>query len=41
MSETKTKLHFTRIRAKGEPAFFDPQTDIRQLITSVAKSAEL
>ena len=41
MSETKTKLHFTRIRAKGEPVFFDPQTDIRQLLPAVAKSAVL
>jgi hypothetical protein len=38
MSE-KTKLHFTRIRAKGEPSFFDPQTDIRQLFPAVAKAA--
>lgn len=41
MSDTKTKLHFTRIRAKGEPTFFDPQTDIRQLLPAVAKSAVL
>lgn len=32
-----TKLHFTRIRAKEEPVFFDPATDIRRLFPAVAK----
>lgn len=33
-----TKLHFTRIRAKDEPVFFDPATDIRRLLPAVAKA---
>lgn len=36
--EEKTKLHFTRIRAKGDSSFYDPGADIRQLLPSIAKT---
>ena len=35
---SETKLHFTRVRAKEEPLFFDPATDIRRLLPAVAKA---
>lgn len=35
---SQTKLHFTRVRAKEEPMFFDPATDIRRLLPAVAKA---
>lgn len=35
---SKTRLHFSRVRAKGEPSFFDPMTDIRQLLPAFAKT---
>lgn len=35
--EENTKLHFTRARVKGEPDFFDPQTDFRRLLPAVSK----
>lgn len=31
MEEERKELHVTRIRAKGEPEFFDPGTDIRKV----------
>lgn len=34
---SETKLHFTRYRAKGEPDFYDPQTDFRRLLPAAAK----
>lgn len=27
-----TKFHYSRVRKRGEPAWFDPQTDIRQVL---------
>lgn len=38
---TKATLHLSRVRSKGEPLFFDPQTDIRKLIPAMAKVAIL
>lgn len=35
--QEKTTLHFTRMRAKGDPTFYDPQTDIRQLFPAITK----
>lgn len=42
MSETinainPVKLHFTRIRAEGEKAFFDDQTDIRAILPAITE----
>ena len=33
-----TKLHFTRVRSKGDSSFYDPSTDIRQLLPSIIKT---
>lgn len=33
----KTKLHFTRVRSKGDSSYFDPQTDIRAIFPTAAK----
>lgn len=30
-----TKLHFSRIRKRGDPVFLDPQTDIRKIVPSI------
>ena len=35
MEEKKKDLHVTRIRAKGEPTFFDPSADVRQIMAAV------
>lgn len=34
-----TKIHFTRVRSKGEPSFYDPQTDIRKIVPATMKIA--
>lgn len=36
--EQKAKLHFTRVRARGDSNFYDPGADIRQLLPSIAKT---
>ncbi len=33
----QTKLHFTRVRSKGDSSYFDPQTDIRRTFPTAAK----
>lgn len=33
----ETKLHFTRVRSKGDSSFYDPQSDIRVILPTVAK----
>lgn len=33
----ETKLHFTRVRSKGDSSYFDPQTDIRAIFPTAAK----
>ena len=33
----QTKLHFTRVRSKGDSSYFDPQTDIRAIFPTAAK----
>lgn len=35
MEEKKKDLHVTRIRAKGEPTFFDPSADVRQIMAAM------
>lgn len=35
--QEKTKLHFTRVRSKGDSTYFDPQTDIRAIYPTAAK----
>ena len=35
--EEQTKLHFTRVRSKGDSTFYDPQTDIRAIYPTAAK----
>ena len=39
MEETTepTKLHFTRVRSKGDSTFYDPQSDIRVIMPTAAK----
>ena len=37
MEEEQTKLHFTRVRSKGDSSFYDPQSDIRVILPTVAK----
>lgn len=37
MSDDKTVLHFTRVRAKGDSSFYDPQADIRAIFPTAAK----
>ena len=39
MAEDKepTKLHFTRVRSKGDSTFYDPQSDIRAIYPTAAK----
>lgn len=37
MDEEKTKLHFTRVRSKGDSTYFDPQTDIRVIWPTAVK----
>ena len=32
-----TKLHFTRVRSKGDSSFYDPQSDIRVVLPTAAK----
>ncbi len=35
--EPKTKLHFTRVRSKGDSTYYDPQTDIRAVLPTAVK----
>lgn len=35
--QDKTKLHFTRVRSRGDSTYFDPQTDIRAIYPTAAK----
>lgn len=37
MEQEPTKLHFTRVRSKGDSTFYDPQTDIRAIYPTAAK----
>jgi len=37
VEEEKTKLHFTRVRSRGDSTYFDPQTDIRAIYPTAAK----
>jgi len=37
MEETKTKLNFMRVRAKGTTAYYDTQTDIRVLLPALVE----
>ena len=37
MNEEKTKLHFVRVRAKGNVEYYDPQMDIRALLPSATE----
>lgn len=39
MEEEKepTKLHFTRVRSKGDSSFYDPQSDIRVILPTAVK----
>ena len=35
MEDNKKELHITRIRAKGEPDFYDPGADVRKVVPAV------
>lgn len=34
----ETRLHFTRVRAKGESTFYDPDSDIRKVLPAAIKT---
>lgn len=40
MNEPVTKLHFTRIKSRGESGFYDPQSDIRVVLPTAVKMTQ-
>lgn len=40
MSDNTTKLHFTRIKSRGDSSFYDPQSDIRVVLPTMVKMTQ-